>query len=74
MSTESKSADLLPCPFCGEKEHLYPSYRKLGREGPYGIDCLGCGIDFIPRDGMDVFEAWNRRAGLAALETCEVAS
>jgi Lar family restriction alleviation protein len=56
---------LKPCPFCGEREHLYRSYRRWGAgnelDGPYGIDCLGCGIDFIPRDGMDVVAAWNRR-------------
>lgn len=58
-------ADLLPCPHCGEREHLYPAYRldKDGKySGPaYSIDCLGCGADFTPRDGMDAIAAWNRR-------------
>jgi Lar family restriction alleviation protein len=60
--------ELLPCPFCGEKDELYPSYRLSGASKPYGIDCLGCGIDFTPREGMDVIAAWNRRAALASRE------
>lgn len=55
------SAPLKPCPFCGEAEHLYPSYRHLGAGAPYAVDCLGCGMDFVPRDGMDVIAMWNRR-------------
>jgi len=58
---------LLPCPHCGEKEHLYPGYRwKEGglelEPAPYCIDCIGCGYDFVPREGADVIAAWNRRA------------
>ena len=56
-------SDLKPCPFCGEAEHLYPSYRNMGAGKPYAIDCLGCGADYVPRDGMDVIAMWNRRAG-----------
>ena len=56
------SAPLKPCPFCGEAEHLYPAYRNMGAGAPYAIDCLGCGMDFVPRDGMDVIAMWNRRA------------
>lgn len=33
----------------------------MGAGDPYQIDCCGCGIDFTPRDGMDVIAAWNRR-------------
>lgn len=55
------SEKLKPCPFCGEAEHLYPSYRNMGAGKPYAIDCLGCGMDFVPRDGMDVIAMWNRR-------------
>lgn len=58
MSATSK---LLPCPHCGEAEHLYPSYRNMGAGEPYAIDCLGCGADYTPRDGMDVIAMWNRR-------------
>jgi Lar family restriction alleviation protein len=58
MTTEA----LKPCPFCGEKDEIYPGYRHMAPE-PYQIDCLGCGIDFEPREGMDVIAAWNRRAG-----------
>lgn len=61
------SKHLKPCPFCGEKNELYPAYRgdKGGNlHSPYAIDCLGCGFDFTPREGMDVFAAWNRRAKL----------
>jgi Lar family restriction alleviation protein len=58
---------LLPCPFCGERDELYPAYRvdKDGKcmQPPYAIDCLGCGIDVTPRDGMNAKDAWNRRAG-----------
>jgi Lar family restriction alleviation protein len=52
---------LKPCPFCGEKNELYPAHRGLGGGEPFSIDCLGCGIDFTPREGMDVIAAWNRR-------------
>lgn len=60
--------ELLPCPHCGETEHLYPAYRlKLSGAlitPPYAIDCLGCGHDFTPREGVDARDAWNRRAPL----------
>lgn len=63
------SALLLPCPHCGETEHLYPAYRldkdRKCVEPPYAIDCLGCGADFTPRDGIDARAAWNRRASVA---------
>lgn len=59
------SVDLLPCPFCGESEELYPAHRGIGG-GPYGIDCCGCGIDFVPREGADVAAAWNRRPAPAS--------
>jgi Lar family restriction alleviation protein len=52
---------LLPCPFCGEAEELYPAHHGMGEGEPYAIDCLGCGIDFVPREGTDVRAAWNRR-------------
>lgn len=61
-SPEGKS--LLPCPFCGEVEELYQALRGMGGGKPYAIDCLGCGIDFVPREGFDVVAAWNRRAAL----------
>lgn len=59
-----------PCPFCGEKNEIYPGYRRLPgsfrlADKPYQIDCVGCGIEFEPREGMDVVAAWNRRAGEA---------
>lgn len=63
MTTPHEKA-LLPCPFCGSIEGVYPSYRWPGTGAPYAIDCVGCGIDFTPREGMDVIEAWNRRAAL----------
>jgi len=52
---------LLPCPFCGFDDELYPSYRWPGNIGLHAIDCLRCGIDFVPREGMDVIAAWNKR-------------
>lgn len=58
-----------PCPFCGETEEVYPAYRTrrdpdgmircVGR--PYAIDCVGCGFEFVPREGMDTVAMWNRR-------------
>lgn len=63
------SEPLKPCPFCGSTEGLYPGYHRLPGETfklepkPYQIDCIGCGIIFEPRRGMDVVAAWNRRAG-----------
>ena len=56
------SEKLKPCPFCGEKEELYPSYNWPGVGKPLSIDCIGCGIEFVPREGADVISAWNRRA------------
>lgn len=53
---------LKPCPHCGESKQLFPAYRmdKAGNcHGPYAIDCLGCGTDFTPREGMDVIAAQN---------------
>lgn len=64
VSVEPTSS-LLPCPFCGESEHLYPAYRWPGGGIPYAIDCLGCGIDLVPREGANAIEAWNRRARLS---------
>jgi hypothetical protein len=63
-------SNLLPCPHCGEVEELYPSYRWKAFSGgewqlqdkPYAIDCIGCGYDFVPREGRDVIAMWNRRA------------
>lgn len=61
------STTLKPCPFCGERDELYPAYRVDEDYRPilppYAIDCLGCGIDVTPRPGMDAREAWNRRGG-----------
>lgn len=54
-------AKLKPCPFCGERNELYPAYRWPGTGIPYAIDCLGCGIDVTPREGMNAIEVWNRR-------------
>lgn len=60
---------LLPCPHCGEADELYPAYRSLGLGSkPYAIDCLGCGADFTPREGMDVIAAWNRRPAPSATQ------
>lgn len=53
---------LAACPFCGTVEGLYPTYHDFGGGEPYAIDCVGCGIDFTPREGVDVIAAWNRRA------------
>lgn len=61
IGIQAADGALKPCPFCGEREHLYPSFDWPGGGKPHSIDCLGCGIDFIPRKGMDVVEAWNRR-------------
>lgn len=52
-----------PCPFCGDDESVYPSYHWPGSGKPYAIDCIRCGFDFTPRQGMDVIKMWNRRAG-----------
>lgn len=56
-----RPSDLKPCPHCGETEHLYPAYHGHGGGKPYAIDCVTCGYDFSPREGMDVVEMWNRR-------------
>ena len=69
----SEKQELLPCPFCGDTESLYPSYnikdrttRPITLEAkPYAIDCIRCGYDFTPRVGRDVITMWNRRAGEA---------
>jgi Lar family restriction alleviation protein len=56
------SRKLLPCPFCGEANELYPAFHWPGTGMPYAVDCLGCGIDLVPRKGTDAIDAWNRRA------------
>lgn len=57
----STAPELKPCPFCGESDELYPGFRHLA-DKPYQIDCIGCGTEFTPREGMDAIAAWNRRA------------
>lgn len=66
------SEKLKPCPFCGTEEGLYPSHYWPGGGKPYAIDCIGCGMDFTPREGMDVVAAWNRR-DLDAAKGAEIA-
>lgn len=61
-------SDLLPCPFCGHDDQLYPAHHFPGTGPAYAIDCLRCGMDFTPREGMDVAAAWNRRASQAEIE------
>jgi hypothetical protein len=53
---------LLPCPFCGHDDQLYPAHRWPGNGPAYAIDCLRCGYDFTPREGMDVVAMWNTRS------------
>ena len=68
---------LKPCPFCGERNELYPGYAtidgKIATE-PYQIDCIGCGMDFNPREGQDTIARWNHRPIeqqlIEALEEC----
>lgn len=68
MSSEIEGVnELLPCPHCGEQEHLYPGYHWPGTGDPYCIDCLGCGADFTPREGMDVIAMWNRRTNPSSI-------
>lgn len=68
MSSEIDGVNaLLPCPHCGEREHLYPGYHWPGTGAPYCIDCLGCGADFTPREGMDVIAMWNRRTNPSSI-------
>ncbi len=52
---------LLPCPHCGFDDELYPAYHDMGAGEPYAIDCLRCGYDFTPREGLDVRALWNKR-------------
>lgn len=53
---------LLPCPFCGKEDGLYPAHHRMGGGKPYAIDCVSCGFDFTPREGMDVVALWNKRS------------
>ena len=61
-------SELLPCPFCGHDDQLYPAHHFPGTGPAYAIDCLRCGIDFTPREGMDVAAKWNTRASQAEIE------
>lgn len=54
-------SELLPCPFCGEGDELYPAYFGFGGGVPYAVDCLGCGINFVPQKGRNAITAWNTR-------------
>lgn len=67
-ATFSDGVRLLPCPFCGDDEHLFPSHRHPGGGKPYAIDCVRCGFDFTPREGMDVVALWNKRGAPIADE------
>lgn len=51
---------LLPCPFCGEHEHLYRGNK--GGEFPYYIECCQCLIKQLsyPTEQKSV-DAWNTR-------------
>jgi hypothetical protein len=62
----NEPTELLPCPFCGEKEELYPGYRGMGGGMPFGVDCIGCGIDFTPRKSQNAIRAWNTRTALSS--------
>ena len=59
---------LKPCPHCGSVKGLYPSYnwhreddQIVMDDKPHAIDCICCGYDFTPREGMDVIAMWNKR-------------
>lgn len=70
-----ESQTLLPCPHCGSDEGVYPAHHWPGGGEPYAIDCIRCGYDFTPREGMDVVALWNRRASdVEGSQTCSRAS
>lgn len=60
-----ESVTLLPCPHCGGSEGVYPGYKWPGGGPCIDIDCIECGYDFKPREGLDVIAMWNRRAALS---------
>jgi predicted RNA-binding Zn-ribbon protein involved in translation (DUF1610 family) len=63
------SADLLPCPFCGD-ETIMSDWDCRGDgadQFPQDVVCMGCGIGFCGQDAKGkgnafVAELWNRRA------------
>lgn len=62
VTEDAPLVKFLPCPFCGFDDEIYPTYAWPGNGPCLGVDCLRCGFDFTVREGMDVREAWNKRA------------
>lgn len=59
-----KGADILPCPFCGEKEEIYIDSYNANDGVRYRIFCANC-MCMIDR-GWDqqygeLLELWNKR-------------
>jgi len=60
------SEQLLPCPFCGERPHVYTSQHHIF------LDSVGCANEDCPTQpsteylpGAETIAAWNRRAAPA---------
>lgn len=52
-------SELLPCPFCGEED---PEYDNCDLGGGQWYQCQGCPVRVQVPYGVDLKEAWNRRA------------
>lgn len=66
--TEANEAAAMPCPFCGERKHLFMEPDERGSGGqwvpPVHVGCsqtTGCGVSVIGDDADEAIAAWNRR-------------
>ena len=49
------TAELLPCPFCGNA----PTLTKF--KNSWQVECSPCELKFVDRTQEDVMESWNTR-------------
>ena len=70
MTNEQLRAELLPCPFCGERASFV---RQGTRRKSCIVACDSCGASLeTGEEGEHCGKAWNRRAALQSQEREDV--